>query len=184
MAEAKNAIGNSRSMRNDVRLFILRSKTVLSSLKNTPLGQVFIHLRHPMQASAFSNTTCLCKKKPVFCLLLVSDIFPHIPNMPCISVGSLRHTQLLFFSSPLFFSAKLSGLARKGYGQNEAILGLFKVSCPECAWAYTCRLCKYACVRNRHSHLYQGCWTLLLWHNPYGQANVWLAISVHFLYRR
>ena len=65
MAEAKNAIGNSRSMRNDVRLFILRSKTVLSSLKNTPLGQVFIHLRHPMQASAFSNTTCLCKKKPV-----------------------------------------------------------------------------------------------------------------------
>lgn len=109
--------------------------------ENTPLGQVFIHLPHPMQASAFSNITCLCKKKPVLPITCFGH-FPHIPNMPCISVGSLRHTQLLFFSLPLFF-CKFKWFGTKEYGQNKAILGLFKVSCPECTWAYTCRLCKY-----------------------------------------
>lgn len=142
MAEAKNAIGNSRSIRNDVLLFFLRLETVLSSLKNTPLGQVFIHLPHPMQASAFSNITCLCKKKPVLPITCFGHFSTHSQHaMHKCGVIATYAVVILFIA--FIFSANLSGLARKEYGQNKAILGLFKVSCPECTWAYTCRLCKY-----------------------------------------
>ena len=63
-ADATNANGNNRSMRNAIPIFIVQ-ETDASGLKKTPWRQVFIHLLHPIQASAFSNITCLCPKKPL-----------------------------------------------------------------------------------------------------------------------
>lgn len=76
-ADAMKANGSSRSIRNDIFWLASLAETVLSNLKNTLLWQVLMHLPQPIQASAFLNTVCLCRKKPAFPITFFGHFSTH-----------------------------------------------------------------------------------------------------------
>lgn len=115
-AVATNASGNSRSIMKAVFIFVRIWKErieVSFGLKNTPCGQVLIHLLQPIQASASLKTACLCHRKPTFPITCFGHLSTHFQHAMQRLGFIATYFVVVLFIVISFFACKVKRFRRK-----------------------------------------------------------------------